>query len=349
MKAAVFAGPERFDVTEISDPECGPHDVVVQVALCGICGSDLHSYLEGAFVEPGQVMGHEFSGTVVQAGAEVSGVSVGDRVTAVPILACGRCPRCLDGSTHLCETALAASIAYGLPGAFAEYVRIPDVVVGGNLHRIPDGVGDVAAAMVEPLSVALHAVRSSQVGPADVVVVLGLGSIGLNVVQMARALGAGRIVGVDISPARLELASRLGADDIIDARARNALEAVVELTGAGAYGVGARADVVIEASGVPALLADAISMARAGGRVRIAALYSEAVQIDANQIVQKELDMSGTFAYRGEFPQVLSLLESGRVQADVLVTDTFPLSGINDAFRAQLDKAKSIKVQVAVR
>ena len=123
----------------------------------------------------------------------------------------------------------------------------------------------------------------------------------------------------------------------------------MKITGAGAYGAGARADVVIEASGVPALLAEAISMARAGGRVRIAALYAEPVQIDASQIVQKELDMSGTFAYRGEFPQVLSLLESGRVQADALVTGTFPLSGINDAFRSQLDKDRSIKVQVAAR
>lgn len=349
MKAAVFTGPEQLKVTEIPDPRCGPRDVVVEVSLCGICGSDLHSYLEGAFVEPGQVMGHEFSGTVVEAGAEAQEIAVGDRVTAVPILACGRCPRCLDGAPHLCETGLAASIAYGLPGAFAEYVRVPEVVVGGNLHRIPDGVSDVAAAMVEPLSVALHAVRSAQPGPADVVVVLGLGSIGLNVVQLARALGAGRIVGVDISSARLELAGRLGADVLIDGRERNALEAVVELTGPGAYGVGARADVVVEASGVPALLADAISMTRAGGRLRIAALYAEEVAVDANQIVQKELDMSGTFAYRGEFPQVLSLLEDGRVQADVLVTGTFPLSEIDEAFKSQLDKSRSIKVQVAAR
>lgn len=346
MKAAVFSGPEQFDVAEVPDPQCGPADVVVEVALCGICGSDLHSYLEGAFVEPGQVMGHEFSGIVVEAGADVSGVSVGDRVTAVPILDCGRCPRCLDGSTHLCEHGLSASIAYGLPGAFAEYVRVPNVVTGGNLHRIPDGVSDVAAAMVEPLSVALHAVRSARPGPADVVVVLGLGSVGLNVVQMARTLGAGRIVGIDVSPARLELASRLGADHIIDARATNALDAVVDLTGPGAYGVGARADVVIEASGVPALVADAISMTRAGGRLRIAALYAEPVQVDANQIVQKELDMSGTFAYRGEFGQVISLLEAGRVQAEALVTGTFPLDAINSAFQSQLDKATSIKVQV---
>jgi threonine dehydrogenase-like Zn-dependent dehydrogenase len=347
MKAAVFAGPERFDVTNIPDPVCGPRDVIVQVALCGICGSDLHSYVEGAFVETGQVMGHEFSGTVADAGAEVSGVWVGDRVTAVPILGCGRCPRCLDGSAHLCEKGLTQSIAYGLPGAFAEYVRVPDAIAGGNVHRIPESVGDAAAAMVEPLSVALHAVRSARVGPADVVVVLGLGSIGLNIVQLARALSARRIIGVDVSPARLELATQVGADNVIDARAGGALQAVVELTGPGAYGAGARADVVFEASGVPALLADAISMTRAGGRTRIAALYAEAAQIDASQVVQKELDISGTFAYRGEFPQVLSLLESGRVQADVLVTGTFPLSGINDAFRSQLDKARSIKVQVS--
>ena len=349
MKAAVFIEPGRFDVVEIPDPACGPRDVVVQVALCGICGSDLHSYLEGAFVEPGQVMGHEFSGTVVEVGAEVSGVSNGDRVTAVPILACGRCPRCLDGSTHLCETGLSASIAYGLPGAFAEYVRVPDVVVGGNLHLIPDSVDDVAAAMVEPLSVALHAVQSALPGPADIVVVIGLGSIGLNIVQMAKTMGAGRVIGVDISPIRLDLASRIGADYIIDSSGRSALEAVVELTGVGAYGVGARADVVFEASGVPALLADAISMTRSGGRLRIAALYAGPVEIDANQIVQKELDVAGTFAYRGEFSRVLALLQSGRIQTESLVTDTFPLSGINDAFRSQLDKAKSIKVQVSPR
>ena len=349
MKAAVFIEPGRFDVVEFPDPVCGPRDVVVQVALCGICGSDLHSYLEGAFVEPGQVMGHEFSGTVVEVGAEVSGVSNGDRVTAVPILACGRCPRCLDGSVHLCETGLSASIAYGLPGAFAEYVRVPDVVVGGNLHLIPDAVDDVAAAMVEPLSVALHAVQSAQPGPADIVVVIGLGSIGLNIVQMAKTMGAGRVVGIDISPIRLDLASRIGADYIIDSSGRSALEAVVELTGVGAYGVGARADVVFEASGVPALLADAISMTRSGGRLRIAALYAGPVEIDANQIVQKELDVAGTFAYRGEFSQVLALLESGRIQTASLVTETLPLSRINDAFRSQLDKANSIKVQVSAR
>lgn len=349
MRAAVFASPEHFDLVDLPDPTCGPRDVVVEVSLCGICGSDLHSYLEGAFVSPGQVMGHEFVGRVVAVGDEVIGVRLDDRVTAVPILACGRCARCLDGKDHLCETGLSASIAYGLPGAFAEFVRVPDAVVGGNLHVIPECVDDASAAMVEPLAVALHAALSGRPAPSDTCVVIGLGSIGLNIVQMLKALGARRIIGIDVSPARLDLARQLGADVVIDGREKPALAAVVELTGAGAYGVGARADLVFEASGVPALLADAISMTRAGGRLRMSALYEGLPQIDANQIVQKELDLSGTFAYRGEFGTVLSLLESGRVQAGPLVTSTFPLEDIDDAFRAQLDKASSVKVQVSSR
>jgi threonine dehydrogenase-like Zn-dependent dehydrogenase len=178
-------------------------------------------------------------------------------------------------------------------------------------------------------------------------VVLGLGSIGVNTVQMLRALGAGRVVGVDVSPARLQIAGELGADVLVDAREQDPLEAVRELTGEGAYGVGARADVVVEASGVPAVLAQAVSMTRAGGRLRIAALYEGTVALDVNQIVQKEMSVSGTFAYRGEFREVLSLLEQGRVQAAPIVTHTFPLNRIEDAFRAQLDKDTSVKVQVA--
>jgi 2-desacetyl-2-hydroxyethyl bacteriochlorophyllide A dehydrogenase len=347
MKAAVFHGPRDLRIEEVADPVAGPRDVVVQVALCGICGSDLHSYLEGAFVSPGQVMGHEFSGRIIALGAEVDGVSVGDRVTAVPLSTCGRCPRCLEGSGHLCEVGLSASVAYGLPGAFAQYVRVPDAIVGGNLFLIPDGVDDAAAALVEPLAVALHAARSAHPGPTDTCVVLGLGSIGLNTVQMLKTLGAGRVVGVDISPARLTLAKQLGADVTIDGREQDALEAVIALTGPGAYGVGARADVVIEASGVAALLGSAVSMTRAGGRLRVAALYDGPVTIDANQIVQKEMDVAGTFAYRGEFAEVLDLLSSGRVQAAPVITHSFGLDEVEEAFRTQLDKAVSVKVQVA--
>jgi 2-desacetyl-2-hydroxyethyl bacteriochlorophyllide A dehydrogenase len=347
MKAAVFEGPETLSIQSIPDPVCGEQDIVVEVAECGICGSDLHSYLEGAFVAPGQVMGHEFSGEVVQVGTAVEGISLGDRVTAVPLTVCGRCPRCLEGLTHLCEVGLAASIAYGLPGAFAELVRVPNAVLGANVHIIPEGVDTVAGALVEPLAVALHAAKMSAPLPTDTCVVLGLGSIGLNTVQMLKALGAGRIIGVDISPTRLALAGELGADILINGRDQDPLAAVTAITGEGAYGVGARADIVIEASGVPMLLSQAVSMTRAGGKLRIAALYEGDVPIPANQIVQKEMSVSGTFAYKGEFGQVMQMLAAGRIVAAPIVTHTFALDDIEQAFRTQLDKDVSIKVQVA--
>jgi len=347
MKAAVFDGPEQFTIQDLPDPVAGSRDIVVQVSECGICGSDLHSYLEGAFIAPGQVMGHEFSGPITQVGADVQGLKVGDRVTAVPLSTCGRCPRCLEGAGHLCETGLAASVAYGLPGAFAEYVRVPEAVLGGNVHLIPDNVSYAAAALVEPLAVGLHAAKSANPGPTDTCVVIGLGSIGLNCVQMLKACGAGRVIGIDVSPARLELAKKLGADITINGREKDALATIQEITGVGAYGVGARADIVIEASGVPSLLADAISMTRAGGKLRIAALYEGNVPIDANQIVQKEMNVAGTFAYRGEFSQVLQMLSDGRVTAEPLITHTFRLDQITEAFVAQLAKDSSIKVQIA--
>jgi 2-desacetyl-2-hydroxyethyl bacteriochlorophyllide A dehydrogenase len=347
MKAAVFEGPGQITIQELPNPVAGPDDIVVKVSQCGICGSDLHSFLEGAFISPGQVMGHEFSGPITQVGANVEGLEVGDRVTAVPLSTCGRCPRCLDGAGHLCEIGLAASLAYGLPGAFAEYVRVPDAVVGGNVHLIPDNVSYAAAALVEPLAVGLHAAKSANPGPTDTCVVIGLGSIGLNCVQMLKACGAGTVIGVDISPARLKLAQQLGADIVINGLEVDALETVQKITGVGAYGVGARADIVIEASGVPSLLADAISMTRAGGKLRIAALYEGTVPIDANQIVQKEMSVAGTFAYRGEFAQVLQMLSTGRVVAESLISHTFTLDQAADAFQAQLSKDSSIKVQIA--
>lgn len=346
MKAGIFQAAGTFDIGQVDKPSAGSDGVVVQVTVCGICGSDLHSYVEGAFVEPGQIMGHEFSGPIVEVGSDVVGLAVGDRVTAVPLSVCGRCPRCIEGKGHLCETGLSASIAYGLPGAFAEFVRIPRAVLGKNVLRIPDNVSDAAAAMVEPMAVALHAARSAAPDPADTAVVIGLGSIGLNAVQMLKALGAGRVIGIDVSDSRLALATELGADAVIDGRKQNAIEAVQELTGVGVGGAGARADIVIEASGSGTLLADAIAMTRAGGRLRIAALYEGEVVIDANQIVQKEMSVEGTFAYNGEFPVVLEMLADGRVTAEPLITHTFSLDDLDSAFQAQLEKNSSIKVQV---
>src|SRR4030088_2361483 len=162
MKAAVFRGVRNIQVEDVARPEAGPEDVVVAVRACGICGSDLHTYLHGSFVEPGQVMGHEFVGEVVQAGAAVTGIAVGDRVTASPLVPCMECARCREGRYNLCAKAWTQGIAYGRPGAFAEFVRIPGAVVGENVFTLGEGVSNDAGALTEPLAVAVHAVKLAE-------------------------------------------------------------------------------------------------------------------------------------------------------------------------------------------
>lgn len=349
MKAAVFEAPGKISVNEVADPVCGEHDIVIDVDYCGICGSDLHSFVEGAFVEPGQIMGHEFSGAVREIGGAVSGIEIGTTITARPLSQCGKCARCLEGKGNLCELALTSSVGYGLPGGFAERVRIPYAVPGENVFTLPAAVGSAAAACVEPMAVALRLAKSAKPSSSDAAVVIGLGSIGLNVVQMLRALGTGEVIGIDISPARLELAAKLGATHTIHAGEQDSLAAVQALVGTGGHGIGANADIVVEASGVPGLLTQAVGMVRAGGRLRIAALYETEAALDINQLVQKEMDVAGSFAYDREFPDVLALLGEGRVAAEPLITHTFGLDDIADAFAAQLAKEHSVKVMVAAQ
>ena len=155
-------GIKDLAVEEVETPRAGPEDVVVAVAACGICGSDLHTYLHGSFVEPGQVMGHEFVGEVVEAGADVQGISVGDRVTASPLVPCNECARCAEGRYNLCGKAWTQGLAYGRPGAFAEMIRIPGSIAGENVFPLGDDVSDEAGALVEPLAVAVHAVKLAE-------------------------------------------------------------------------------------------------------------------------------------------------------------------------------------------
>src|ERR671934_1254596 len=154
MKAAVFRGVKNVQVEEVATPRAGAEDVVVAVKACGICGSDLHTYTHGSFVEPGQVMGHEFVGEVVEAGDAVQGISVGDRVTASPLQPCMECPRCAEGRYNLCGKAWTQGIAYGKPGAFAELVQIPNSKPGENVFPLGDEVSDDAGSLTEPLAVA---------------------------------------------------------------------------------------------------------------------------------------------------------------------------------------------------
>jgi (R,R)-butanediol dehydrogenase / meso-butanediol dehydrogenase / diacetyl reductase len=340
MKAAVFKGIRDVRVEEVPDPEAGAEDVVVEVSACGICGSDLHTYLHGTFVQPGQIMGHEFSGRVVEAGDAVEGLAVGDRVTAVPIVACGECPRCAEGRYNLCAVAWTTGIAYGKPGGFAERVRIPGAKLGENVFRLGDEVDDEAGSTVEPLAVAVHAVKLAEGVRGSTALVLGLGTIGQQVVQVLRAHGAARVIGVDLSALRLDAARELGAEAV------DGSPGIAEAL-AGVLGEGDEIDLVFECSGVPALATAAIDAVRGGGTIVVLALYDDPVSYNPTALVQKEVRLQGSIAYTSEdFADAIELLRTGAARADALITQRERLDDITAAFGVQLEKDRSLKVLV---
>jgi (R,R)-butanediol dehydrogenase/meso-butanediol dehydrogenase/diacetyl reductase len=334
MKAAVFQGVRQLSVQEVETPRAGADGVVLSVAMCGICGSDLHTYLHGSFVQPGQVMGHEFVGTVIETGSEVDGIAVGDRITASPLQPCNDCPRCAEGRYNLCAKAWTQGIAYGKPGAFAELVRIPAAEVGRNVFPLGSEISDEAGAMVEPLAVAVHAVTLA--AP-----VTGLGTIGQQVVQTLRAHGAGRVIGVDVSELRLATARELGAE-VIDGRTGLA-ESLREL-----LGPDGEVDAIFECTGVPAVADAALELVRAGGTIVVLALYDDPVTFNPTVLVQKEIRLQGSIAYTdADFTEAVALLSDGRVQVGPLITHVLGLDDIGSAFEVQLAKDRSLKVLVS--
>lgn len=333
MRAAVFRGIRQMPVEQVPDPVAGPDDIVLDVRAAGVCGSDLHAYTAGKFAGGvGQIMGHEFAGEVLDVGANVRDIAPGDRVTAVPIQPCGACDRCRAGLGHLCSVWNTRSVAFGLPGAFAERVRVPGAKLGHNVHRLPDALPYETGALVEPTSVAVHGVRQADPGPGQTAVVLGLGTIGLQIAQVLAAQGVGPIIGVDRSELRRATAAELGVTVVADAAE---LDDDV-------------ADVVFEVTGAAPLLQRAVALARPRGTVGVVALYEHPGELDANAVVHKEITLRGSALVTAEdFRTSLALLSSGKVTAGPLITHRLPLSDIAQAFETQLDAASTIKVMIA--
>jgi (R,R)-butanediol dehydrogenase / meso-butanediol dehydrogenase / diacetyl reductase len=340
MKVGVFRGIKKISVEELETPRAGADDVVVAVAACGICGSDLHTYLHGSFVEPGQVMGHEFVGSIVEAGADVEGLAVGDRVTASPLQPCHDCPRCAEGRYNLCPKAWTQGIAYGKPGAFAELVRIPGAIAGSNVFPLRKDIDDDAGALVEPLAVAVHAVKLAEPIAGATALVTGLGTIGQQVAQTLKARGAGRVIGIDVSPLRLRAAAQLGAETLDgSAGIVEALASVLE--------EGEEIDVAFECSGVPAVANGALEQIRAGGTIVVLALYDDPLTFNPTVLVQKEVRFQGSIAYTGEdFADAVAMIHAGSAQANPLITQRHTLDEISQAFEVQLNKDRSLKVLV---
>ena len=335
MRVGVFRGIRTITVEDAPEPVAGPADVVLAVRACGICGSDLHTYLEGALVQPGQVLGHEFAGEVVEVGSDVDGIALGDRVTAIPIQPCGECRRCAEGLGHLCEHMHERGIGFGIQGAFAERLRIPNATLGVNVHPVPAELSFEDGASVEPLAIAVHCVRRSGARAGQTAFVFGLGTIGLHVAQVLRARGLDPVLGVDLSELRRRKAEELGVVALADL---DETEAVLG---------GRELDHVFECAGVPSLIQASLELVRPRGTLTVVALYDAPATFDPMLLLHKEATIvAGAMVTPEDFAESLELLRSGRAVGEPLVTHREKLTDLPAAFELQCDKAATIKVMV---
>ncbi len=319
MKALVLTAYEQLAVEEVPSPTAGPDEVLVQVEACGICGSDVHGYdgTSGRRIPP-IVMGHEASGIIAAVGSEVSGFAAGDRVTFDSTVYCGHCDYCLRGEVNLCDDRQVVGVScgdYRREGAFAEYVRVPQRI----LYKLPPGLSFAEAAMLEAVSVALHAVRVSQLRGGETALVIGAGMIGLLTLQAAKASGCSRVMVADVDSTRLELARACGADDVIIGSGADLLQTI--LAKAGGRGV----DVVFEAVGRNETVASAIDAVRKGGTVTLIGNITPEVKLPLQKVVSREIRLQGTAASAGEYPQAMEWMTSGVINVKRLITAVAPL------------------------
>lgn len=345
MKAAVYVGRRSLELRDVPKPEITSRDVMIKVSHCGICGSDIHSFKSGMYIEPGQIMGHEFVGVAAAVGRGVEGVREGERVTGFSLGVCGRCYWCQKRQWMLCPDVFKKSTGYGRPGAFAEFVLISNAVKGRSIHSVPDTIDDLTGSTIEPVGVGIFSVALADVKADDKVVVLGAGMIGNACLQAAKEKGA-TVYVVEVSPIRLKIAAETGADFVFDARTGDPLEWVKEVIGRGPYhfNEGGMADVVFEAAGAPQTIQQSFEMVKSGGTICFVGLPEHPVPIDTTKIVHKMPRVLG--ALGGNFIHAIDSLSSGRIKTRELITHIFPLAMANEAFETQMRAAETVKVLI---
>jgi L-iditol 2-dehydrogenase len=320
MKALVLTAYGVLEYRDAPEPRIGPGDVLVRVRACGICGSDVHG-MDGSSGRriPPVIMGHEASGAIAEVGAAVSVWKPGDRVAFDSMISCGECWHCRRGEINLCDARRVLGVSceeYRRDGAFAEYVVVPARI----LCRIPEGVDFPEAAMAEPLSVAVHAVRLAQPGVGESAVVVGAGMIGLLLVQVLRASGCAPVISLDLDAGRRGRALAVGADIALDPRGPELPRAVLDRT------EGRGADMAFEAVGVSAAVQSATAAVRKGGRVVLVGNIAAKADLPLQAVVTRQIALLGSCASQGEFAAGLGLIEAGRVILDQLVSARAPLA-----------------------
>jgi 2-desacetyl-2-hydroxyethyl bacteriochlorophyllide A dehydrogenase len=338
MRAYLLYGAGDLRPEERTVPQPPPGSVIVEPRFTGVCGSDVHYFQHGycgRFVPKRPfALGHEFAGVVRELGAGVTTLSLGEEVAVDPSMPCGVCAHCRSGRYNLCPDMRyfgSASCDPHLDGSMAQFVSVPV----GNCHRLPPGISLSQASLLEPLSVAMHAVRQGGSVAGRNVLVTGGGPIGQLILRVARAFGAWRITVSDPDPFARQFAVQHGADAAIDPLSANAWK--------GQDGF----DTVFEASGSPAALSNAIEAAARGGTLVLVGTLPERVEMPANLIMNRELNLRGSFRFANVFGEALRLVAAGIIPLDGLVTQVFPYEETPQAMRVASSRQSVMKVQIA--
>jgi (R,R)-butanediol dehydrogenase/meso-butanediol dehydrogenase/diacetyl reductase len=343
MLVGLVTGRERIELKEYPEPTPEPGQAVVEIAYCGICGTDLHPFHTGDPYHPA-ICGHEWTGTISALGQGVTGLREGDRVGAGVTPACGQCAECRTGDAAHCTAVVMGMLGLGplapAHGGFARAVAID----AGRLYAIHPELSDEEAALLEPATVAVHALRRTPLRLGDATVVLGAGPIGLLILECARAAGAGCVVVVEPDADRARFATELGATTVIDPGREDVAARVMEECGAPG------ADVVFECAGIPSTIDQSVSLVRRGGVVSLVGLASVPAEIAPGSWLAKEVRLVSSLGYlREEFDVAMQLVADGRMRLEELHTSTVGLSGLDAAFRRLLKGGGEVKVLVDPR
>jgi L-iditol 2-dehydrogenase len=313
MKALLLSQYRKLELAEVDVPVPGPGEVLLRVAACGICGSDVHGYdgSSGRRIPP-IVMGHEASGVIASLGEGVKNLSTGDRVTVDSTVYCGDCVNCLRGDINLCDRRQVLGVScgdYRRAGAFAEFVAVPARII----HRLPDDLPFADAAMLEAVAVALHAVSLVPVAPGSTALVVGAGTIGLLLQQALRVAGCARVFVTDVDSTRLNLSHELGATAVFPAA--ECADQISQLT----HGVG------VEAVGKTETVNAAIDSVRKGGSVVLVGNIAPEITLPLQKVVTRQIRLQGSCASAGEYPRAIDLVSSGAIRVKPLITAVAPL------------------------
>lgn len=333
MKVSMVTGPGQTEVVDAPKPEIGPNDVLIKMRACGICGSDA-MYIAIGGIPPRQgrtPLGHEPAGEVVEVGSAVVAIAVGDHVVVNPMAA----PSGIIGNG-------------GALGALADYLLIEDAVRGKTLEVIPDHIPFEVAALNEPMAVARHGVNRTQPRPTDKVVVFGAGPIGLGATIGYKSLGVDHVVVVDLIPARLDKALKVGADAVINPAEEDVAQRLIELHGEGESMFPGKAgtDIYYDAAGAPAVINTALSAAKKGATLAIIAIHKEQVPVEFINVMSNELTIVGSMGYPDEIFEVTADIIANWEKYAVIVSHTIPFADVEEALRTASTPGAADKVVI---